>query len=507
MFGSVEFFERMMPHGYCYAWQPGVLWLNVFSDAAIALAYFSIPITLMVFLRRRSDLPFSWVISLFSMFILACGFTHSMGIWTVWNGDYGIHGLVKLVAALVSVTTAIVLVPVMPRALAFRSPAEYEAKNLALERQVASRERAETQFRSFLESAPDATVIVDETGIIKIVNAQAETLFGYDRDELIGKPLGTVILDQFGEDPAKHPHRANTDPGRRLSGTAKERRCKTKDGNTLPVEINLSPVGTPDEPLISVAIRDISERRQLETQRLTLQSEMAHVTRLSTMGEMATGLAHELNQPLTAITQYCDAALSSITNDGDIDPELTDTLNEIREQAYRAGEIIRQLRQFVRKGETEKSLITLNQLVRQTVRFVEADARENGVQISLSLAEDVAEVTLNRVQIAQVLVNLLRNSIDAFDPAANDRKMITVSTSRNGKAIDVAVHDTGPGIACTTSIFEPFHSNKATGLGMGLPISRSIVEAHGGRLWADDTVSDGACLHFTLPLEQEVKCA
>jgi len=503
MFNSLDFFERMMPHGYCYAWQPSVLWLNVLSDAAIALAYFSIPITLTVFLRQRSDFPFSWVLSLFSMFILACGFTHSMGIWTVWNGDYGIHGLVKFVTAFVSVTTAVALVPVVPRALAFRSPAEYEAKNLALQKQVVSRERAETRFRSFLESAPDATVIVDGVGNIKIVNAQAEKMFGYHRDELIGQPIKPLIPDQFEE---LHPTHSRDDGAYkklRSKGAGGELHGMTKDGQQIPVEVSLSSVGTPDELLFAAAIRDISERRRMEAQSRTLQSELTHVARLSTMGEMATGLAHELNQPLTAITQYCDAALNTGSSEGNSDPELDECLGEIREQAHRAGEIIRQLRQFVSKGETEKSPISLNQLVRQTVGLVEPDARDKNVQISMSLSDDVAEVTLDRVQIAQVLVNLLRNSIEAIDLAESDRRMVTISTNRNVESIDVTVRDTGPGLDSKARAFEPFQSNKTTGLGMGLPISRSIIEAHGGRLWADNASSGGACLHFTLPLKQE----
>lgn len=500
MFSSGDFFERMMPHGYCYAWQPGVLWLNVLSDAAIALAYFSIPITLIVFQRRRSDFPFNSVISLFSMFILACGFTHSMGIWTVWNGDYGVHGLVKSVTALVSVTTAIALVPVIPRALAFRSPAEYEAKNLALQKQVASRERAETRFRSFLESAPDATVIVDKAGAIKVVNAQAETLFGYHRDELVGSHVEFLIPKTFKEMHATLGRHNVDDPKRHPTDADKELQGVTKDGREIPVEMSLSSVGAPDEPLISAAIRDISERRRMEAQSRTLQLELTHVTRLSTMGEMATGLAHELNQPLTAITQYCDAAMSTSSEKGDSDPEITELLGDIHEQAHRAGEIIRQLRQFVRKGETEKSSTSLNQVVSQTVRMIEPDARDKNVQISLSLSENGAEVMLDRVQIAQVLVNLLRNCIEAIDLAESDQRIVTVTTRRNGETAVVTVRDTGPGLGSAMAAFEPFQSTKTTGLGMGLPISRSIIEAHGGRLWADETSGDGACLYFTLPL-------
>lgn len=503
MSGSVDFFERMMPHGYCYAWQPSVLWLNVFSDAAIALAYFSIPITLIVFLRKRADFPFSGLISLFSMFILACGFTHSMGIWTVWNGDYGVHGLVKLVTAFVSVTTAITLVPVMPRALAFRSPAEYAAQNLALQKQVVSRERAETQFRSFLESAPDATLIVDEAGTIKIVNAQAETLFGFHRDQLVGKSVGILIPETFDELRTALDHSHHVDTVLHPSGAGRELYGFTKDRNQFPVEISLSSVGTPDEPLFSTVIRDISERRRMEAQSRSLQSELAHITRLTTMGEMATGLAHELNQPLTAITQYSDAALSSTDTEDSTDPELAECLIEIREQAHRAGEIIQQLRQFVSKGKTEKSPICLNRLVRQTVRLIEPDARDKNVRISTSLNDDVAEVTLDRVQIAQVLVNLLRNSIEAIDQAESDQRTVSITTSRkSGEVVDVTIRDTGPGVNSTTAVFEPFHSNKATGLGMGLPISRSIIEAHGGTLWADATVCEGASFHFTLPLQQ-----
>lgn len=379
MTASVSLLESFMPHGMCYAWQPKILWLNVASDAAIAIAYFSIPIALFHFLRHRTDAPFRGVVLMFSVFILACGLTHAMSIVIVWNGYYGIQGMLKAITALASIGTAIMLYPIMPKMLALRSPIELEASNDALQ-------------------------------------------------------------------------------------------------------------------------QEIEQRKRTEVQSLELQRDLAHMGRLTTMGQMATGLAHELNQPLLAISQSADTALYAAKESASIDPELIDCIDDIQSQTQRAGEIIRALRQFMSKDTAHRSNLNLNELIRQTIQLINPDARKHSVTLTAELS-GTPEPNADRVQIAQVLVNLLRNGVDSIVGADLKKRQVTVKTRFDGDNVIVVVDDTGPGLAEGVEPFKAFESSKADGMGMGLSISRSIIESHGGKLWVDKATGSGARFSFSLPLK------
>jgi PAS domain S-box-containing protein len=231
--------DGFMPHGHCFLWQPGVVWLHVVSDALITLAYATIPITLIYFMRRRRDVPFQWVFACFGVFIIACGATHAMDIWTLWVPRYWLAGAIKAVTAVASVTTAILLVRMVPRALAIPSLSSMRASSEAV---IASA----VQFRALLESAPEAMVIVDSRGRIFLVNAQTERVFGYPRAELLGQPVEKLI-----------PAWRERTPGGELIGVG-------KDGHAFPIELSASPIETPNGVLVSSSIRDITERKQTE---------------------------------------------------------------------------------------------------------------------------------------------------------------------------------------------------------------------------------------------------
>jgi len=374
--------------------------------------------------------------------------------------------------------------------------ATIKTNEILIQRQSELCQRTESQWQAFLESAPDATVIIDDAGTMQIVNAQAEVLFGYRRETLIGRPVEILIPDRFKNGHASHRERFFEEPHPRPIGTDLELFGRRKDGSEFPVEISLSSIGSDKKRLVSAAIRDISERREMEHKSRTQQRELVHVGRLTMMGEMATGLAHELNQPLTAITQYCDAALVIMTTSEADEPDVTQFLMEAYEQAQRAGNIIRQLRQFVRKGETEKLPIMLNHLVEQTAKLIEPEARDKNVQISLILADEITDVILDRVQIAQVLVNLIRNGIDAIETASSEKRAIKIESALGEGCVRVTMQDTGPGLRSIEDAFKPYETSKSEGLGMGLSISRSIVEAHGGRLWAEPETGRGAFHKF-----------
>ena len=260
-----------MPHGHCYLWYPGMLWLHVGSDALIMLAYYMIPVILIYFVHRRRELPFPWIFIMFGAFILACGTTHLMDIWTVWNPAYWLQGIIKLATAGISMATAILLIPLLPKALALRSPAELEAANQALAKEVAERKSAEgarrkseQRFQRLLETAPDAMVVVDKDGRIILANSQAERLFGYTREELLGEFVERLIPDHFRALHVTHREGYLASPCLRSMGANLELFGRRKDGSELPVEISLSPLETQEGILVSSAIRDITARKQAE---------------------------------------------------------------------------------------------------------------------------------------------------------------------------------------------------------------------------------------------------
>ncbi len=255
---------KFMPHGYCYMWVPGLVWLHVISDSLIFLVYMTIPCTLLYVVRRRKDLPFSWIFVCFGIFIVACGLTHAMEVWNIWHAMYWLAGLVKGVTAVASILTAILLVQLVPQALKFPSVSDLHKVNETLTLQGVAVRASEVKFRGILESAPDAMVIADAQGRIVLVNAESERLFGYPRDELVGRPVEILVPERFR---GKHPqHRQGyiAHPRNRLMGEGLELRGLRKDDTEFPVEISLSPLESPEGILVTAAIRDITERNQVE---------------------------------------------------------------------------------------------------------------------------------------------------------------------------------------------------------------------------------------------------
>jgi C4-dicarboxylate-specific signal transduction histidine kinase len=248
---------------------------------------------------------------------------------------------------------------------------------------------------------------------------------------------------------------------------------------------------------------DISERKRAEEEAKHHQEELAHVMRLSTMGEMASGMAHELNQPLTAVASYCETACKMLDEQPSIPEKLTDILKRAQEQTYRAGDIIRRLRQFVSKGTTQKEIIEIDKLIHSAMDFLEWELRDTQVNIEFNHCGLGCRSMVDKVQIEQVLLNLVRNSLDAIRNAGiKDGSVLLKTQILPGNMIEVTVSDNGPGIGeeMVDRLFHPFQTNKETGMGMGLSISRSIIEAHGGKLWAGMAPTNGAVFGFNLPL-------
>ncbi len=253
-------------------------------------------------------------------------------------------------------------------------------------------------------------------------------------------------------------------------------------------------------------IRQISERKHAEHEARVLQTELAHVHRLSTMGEMATGLAHELNQPLAAITSYAQGCVQRLRSRKTKPEDMLETMDKIAAEAKRAGGIIRRVRGFVRKENPRRALVDVNAAIRETADLLGPEAHRRGMAINLDLANPLPMVMADTIQIQQTVLNLMRNGIEAMGETGLERQHLTIRTAKNGSdAILVTVEDDGHGIPPETleHIFDPFFTTKESGLGLGLPICRSIVEAHGGRLWATSNAEDGTIFKFSLPIDDE----
>lgn len=252
---------------------------------------------------------------------------------------------------------------------------------------------------------------------------------------------------------------------------------------------------------------EIAERRRAEVEARRHRDQLAHFGRISVMGEMATSLAHELNQPLTVISGCAQVCLDRLRSRRDGAEELRDSIEQVAEQAGRANEIIRRIRGFVHKQDRERTEIDVNAAIRDVAELLRVDAREHGAAITFDLAEDLPTVVADTIQIQQVILNLAHNGMEAMSESAPDRRRLTIHTSaRRQGGVEVAVRDEGHGIPPESleRVYEPFFTTKSNGLGMGLSISRSIVEAHGGRLWATSDGARGAVFRFTLPVAERV---
>jgi two-component system, LuxR family, sensor kinase FixL len=366
-------------------------------------------------------------------------------------------------------------------------------------------------LKSVLETVPDAIIVIDETGIIQSFSAAAERLFGYAAEEAIGRSVGMLMPSPYREQHGEYLRHYIETGQRRIIGIGRVVIGERKDGSTFPMDLSVSEMKSGGRRFFIGFIRDLSERQQTNSRLHELQSELVHMSRLTAMGEMASALAHELNQPLSAIANYlrgCRRMLSRRPDEAS--NKVSEALNAAAEQALRAGEIIRRLREFVSRGETERRVERVARLIEEASAIALVGARERGIRVSFELDAEAELVLANRVQIQQVLINLMRNAMEAMDQS--DRRELFISASRtDDQMISMSVADTGPGIgaAVRAQLFQPFFTTKRDGMGVGLSISRTIIEAHGGEIVAEPNPGGGTVFRFTLPAvsAQEVQHA
>ena len=368
---------------------------------------------------------------------------------------------------------------------------------------ITERKDAQGRFRLVVEASPNGVVLVNAQGLIVLVNACIERLFGYGREELIGQSIELLVPERFR---SKHPsYRASfhAAPVARAMGAGRELFARRKDGTEFPVETGLSPIQTPEGTLVLSLIVDITERRQAEAEARRYREELAHLSRVSIMGEMAGSLSHELNQPLASIVNNASAGRRFIAKGRADLPKLDRLLEDIVEDGRRAAGIIRSVRGMVKKGKEVRSPVNVNDLIAGVLQFVRSDALERRCVIVAEQDPELPLIEADLVQLQQVLLNFVVNGFEAMHetPAAERRLIIRSERESNGR-VRVSVRDFGSGLPAAEShrIFEQFFSTKREGMGMGLAIASSIIASHGGELGAANAEGGGACVHFSLPV-------
>ncbi len=402
----------------------------------------------------------------------------------------------------------------LDRRVALRTT-ELAAANEELRKEIANRKHAEDDLKSseekhrvIVETANDAVVSMDETGAILLANPATKRVFGYDPIEIVGKPL-TMLMPEMMRKLHENGFQRYLATGKRhLNWQGIELTAQRKDGQEFAVEVSFGELTSDGHKLFTGFIRDISERKQAEDRlrasernlQMT-QAELVRVSRLTTMGELAASIAHEVNQPLTGVINNGSACLRLLAN-RNLEPEvLRRALEGIIADGTRASAVLARIRAFIKKETAEKNPLNINEVIQEVLSLAGRELDENQVTLDHQLTTDLPFVLADRVQLQQVLLNLIMNSIEAVTAVTNRPRLLWVQ-SRIDESGDVlvAVSDSGTGFGKEVDhVFTPFFTTKAKGMGMGLSISRSLIESHGGRLWAAPNSPHGAVFSFTLP--------
>jgi two-component system sensor kinase FixL len=362
--------------------------------------------------------------------------------------------------------------------------------------------RREHHLRSILATVPDAMIVMDERGTVASFSAAAERVFGYAEAEVLGRNVSMLMPEADRNAHDGHLETYLATGVRHVIGSVRAATALRRNGDSFPIELAVGEVSIGGERIFTGFIRDMTRRRDTERQMRELQSELLHVSRVSAMGTMASTLAHEINQPLTAIANYLETMRDMIGETSDVlMGEIAEGLELAAAQSLRAGNIVRRLRAFVDGGETGFRIERLDELVDEATSLGLLGAHEAGVTVEMTIAAGLDRVLVDRVQIQQVLVNLIRNAIQSMAHSTCKELTIATAPDRDGW-VRVTVADTGSGIdpAVRERLFEAFATTKEDGMGLGLSICRTIIEAHGGRIWAEAVEGGGSAFHFCIPL-------
>jgi two-component system, LuxR family, sensor kinase FixL len=357
-------------------------------------------------------------------------------------------------------------------------------------------QQREALLRSILDTVPDGLVVIDRTGLVQHFSPAAERMFGYSAEEIIGRNVSILMPSPHAGAHDSYLERYLSTGERRIIGIGRVVVGRRKDGTTFPMELQIGEVRASGSHLFTGFVRDLTERQERDRRLAELQSELLHVARLSELGQMVSALAHEVNQPLTAMANYLRGIRRLLSED--TPPMLRQAIEKVAEQSERARGVVQSLRGLVRKETRPKQVESLEVMIQETSALVLIGTTRS-VGLDLRIAADATYAFVDRVQIQQVLLNLMRNAVEAM--GASTVRRLTVTTERQGNRVEVRVADTGPGLPETVRarLFQPFVTTKSEGLGVGLSISRTIVEAHGGELVAESEPGGGTVFRFTIP--------
>ena len=528
------------PHGFCLAWEPVLLWLHVVSDSVVALAYYTIPFAILYFMARRQDLAFRSIFALTGTFILACGTTHVMDVVTLWYPVYWLDGIIRAFTALVSIGTAAVIWLVMPKALALPSTAQLEEANRRLQHEIGERERAdaalrdanaeleqrvalrtaelesevaqrrrteeilrasEQRWRSMFEASAVGIALTDRNRRFVAANEAFQRMVGYGEEELCA--LGPVDITHE-DDRAETADMLDDILSGRRPDYHVEKRYRRKDGTVIWVRVSTARAPGPDSSLpgIPTIIEDITERKRAEDSAQEARDSLYRVTRLTTMGELSASIAHEVNQPLSAIVANGAACLNLLSEPTPDVEEAKEAIADIISDGRRASAVLARVRQLVKKSVPERARVDINDALTEVLSLARQELQRSQIAAKLELAPDLPSVQADRIQLQQVVLNLVMNGIEAMRGVIDRARVLRVRSEIVPPAnIAVTIEDTGTGFGNNgpDRIFETLYTTKEDGMGMGLSISRSIVQSHGGRLWAAPGNGCGAAFSFTLP--------
>ena len=356
-------------------------------------------------------------------------------------------------------------------------------------------------LRSILATVPDAMVLIDEMGTIISFSAAAEKMFGYAEAEVVGENVSMLMPSPDRERHDGYLKNYHDTGVRKIIGIGRVTTARHRDGNTFPIELSVGEAWVEGKRIYTGFIHDVTERRQADMRVRDLQTELAHVGRLSELGTLASSLAHELNQPLTAIASYCEGAAELLEGEPDVEKlaMAREAMRDTAEQALRAGQIVRRMRDFLSHGETEHHVESLSQIITEANALALVGSREHGIDVQINLDHEGDAVFVDRIQIQQVLFNLIRNAIEAM--IGGPVRSLMISSEADPEMVTISIEDTGFGISesLAPQLFQPFITSKETGMGIGLSICRTIVEAHGGRIWFEAGLEGGTNFKFTLP--------
>jgi len=365
---------------------------------------------------------------------------------------------------------------------------------------VANLAAREAHLQSILDTVPDAMIVIDPQGLMQSFSSAAERQFGWTAAEVLGRNVSMLMPDPYRSAHDGYLNRYMTTGERKIIGIGRVVVGERKDGSTFPMELSVGEMKSGEGRYFTGFVRDLTERQTAERRLQDVQGELVHVSRLTALGEMASALAHELNQPLTAAANFMKGCLVLLKREPTDKARLEEMISQGADQALRAGQIIRRLRDFVSKGEADRRIESLPQLLEEAGALAMVGAKERSIRLRYTIDPRVTLVLADKVQIQQVALNLIRNAIEAMEDSTS-RDLVVGATPAADDMVEVFVSDTGHGISAETAdqLFQPFMTTKVHGMGIGLSISRTIIEAHGGRIWIEPNPQGGAVFKFTLP--------